>query len=294
VGQIGLGNAQRAGDDLEQDLFVVVGDQRASDLAGRVEPVAAAARLVIEARVLDGVAGGGGEGDHQVLVLGVEAAGQRIDHVQLTQDDAARPDRYREERAHRRLRRRDAVEAGINRHVVETDGVGRGERRAEQSAAGGRAADTPEQLVVQTSRGEMFDRPVGGDDAQRAVLRLQEVAGRAHRPIQDGGEGLVVGDRVVCFEQASVSLGAFGAGRSGHRTAARHWIVLGTRSTLVEVRLSKASVPRPRPSTLLLRHRHPPPLGAASDRFGHSHAVGEVAWPNPWIKPRGSGRARPR
>jgi hypothetical protein len=96
----------------------------------------------VQAGVVDGDPGGAGECDRQLLVGGVEHVGRPlVGQVQVAEDLAPHPDGHPEERAHRRVVRREAVAVGVGGQVGEADRPRVDDEQPEDAVAGGERAD---------------------------------------------------------------------------------------------------------------------------------------------------------
>ena len=98
----------------------------------------------VQTGVLDGDAGGAGQGDHELLVDVAEHLGRcLVGQVQVAEDLVADPHGHAEERPHRRVVRREPVRVGMLLQVGETDRLRVDDEQPEDAVALGQVADRP-------------------------------------------------------------------------------------------------------------------------------------------------------
>ena len=95
--------------------------ERGSDLGRCHGPGLSPLRLREEPGVVDGSAGGGGQGGDQFLVFLAELSGVLIGQVQIPVGGAAHLNRHTEKAVHRRMSGRDAHGAGIVGQMPQSD-----------------------------------------------------------------------------------------------------------------------------------------------------------------------------
>jgi hypothetical protein len=156
----------------------------------------------VGARVLDDEPGSARERLHEPLVLGGErATAVLLGEVQVAEDRAADAHRNPEERAHRRVVRREAVGTRVSTQVVEPQGSRLVDQEAQDAPAAGQVADLPVQRLVDAVGDEVVEVSVGADDTQCAVPSAGQLAGRHHDAGQDAVQIEVGGDRDDGVEQ---------------------------------------------------------------------------------------------
>ena len=117
--RVGVGHLAGRGRDLgEHVLLLGAGQQHGGDLLARPQPALPAFGRRVELGVLDRDGRRRGEGEHDVVVVVGEAPGL-LRQVQVAEDAVAHPDGGAEERAHRRVTRGEAPEAGVAGEVVQ-------------------------------------------------------------------------------------------------------------------------------------------------------------------------------
>ena len=140
--------------------------------------------------------GGHGEGQDQLLVvLGELRCRLLVGQVQDPVDLAVHPDGHAEEGRHGGMVRGEPEALRALGQVGQADRLVLPDQGAEHAPPGGAGADGPLLLVAQTDGQELVQRPpVLGQDAERPVLRVDEVAGllddppEHHRQVQLGIE----------------------------------------------------------------------------------------------------------
>ena len=219
---------QRA--DVLRDDFehVLTGDlqHRGHDVGCRGAPRFAGAGDVVETRVLDRDAGGGGERHHQLFIVGGERRAGALCQVEVAVDLIAHADRNAQERIHVGVVRGKAHRARVGRQVLEPDRRVVGDHGAEQSLAGRQVPDVRDSLRVDADVDEALQPvAVGGDDAEGAVAGVDE----SHRGFDDAAqhhlEVQALDDRGGCAKKvAQPPLGAsrvVGVSDSGLRSRFR-------------------------------------------------------------------------
>ena len=90
----------------------------------------------VEAGVLDGDAGRGGEGDDHLLVdVAEDVVARLVAEVEVAEHLVAHPHRHTEERAHRRVVGREPVAVGVLPEVGEADRLGVDDEQPEDAVA---------------------------------------------------------------------------------------------------------------------------------------------------------------
>ena len=155
------------------------------------------AAALVEARVLDGDGGVGGEHLDQALVLVAERVrALLVGQVEGADDAGARDDRHAEEGAHVRVRPRPpAAEARVARDVVRAVGLRGLEHRAEQAVRARQRAHRGDLLLRHAGGDELGEAALAVGDAERRVARAGELARGLDDALQDPLDGALGRDR---------------------------------------------------------------------------------------------------
>ncbi|GAB3197218.1 hypothetical protein GCM10027062_08460 [Nocardioides hungaricus] len=142
-GGVGPGQVAGAvGHDLEQLVAHRGREQSRRHLRRGGQPPHLPGGLLVETRVLDGDAGRGGQRHDDALVLvGEGTVAALLGQVEIAEHLVPDPHGDAEERAHRRMVRREAVRGGVRRDVGQAHGLGTVDEVAEQAEAPGQLAD---------------------------------------------------------------------------------------------------------------------------------------------------------
>ena len=152
--------------------------ERVADLGQRLELLEPARRGFVEPCVLDRDRGLRGEQRDELLVLGGEiVAALLLGEVQVPVGDAAEQDRNAEERAHRRVVRREPDRATVRVQVVQPECMRVADQDAEDAATTREVADPLVRLFVDPCRQEAFQGFAGlVDHPDRRVPRACQLS----------------------------------------------------------------------------------------------------------------------
>jgi hypothetical protein len=162
----------------------------------------------VEAGVLDGHAGGGGERDDEFLVDVAEHLGRPlVGQVQVPEHLVADQDGHAQERPHRRMVRREAVAVGMLAQVGQPQWLGIDDEEAEDAVASGQVPDRPVCVRVDTHGEELGEAgPALVEHAQCAVAGVDEFGGRGDDPLQHRRQVEIGADRHDAVEEATERL----------------------------------------------------------------------------------------
>ena len=155
----------------------------------------------LQAGVLDGDAGRGGQRHRQPLVLDAELVRTLLVGEVQAPDGFAAPDGHAEERSHLRVPGRKPLRQRVLAQVAQPHRLGIFEEDAEDALELRKAPDGRVGLVVDAARDEICQLAVLIYDAQGAVPRVYQLAGRLDDPLQDRGQAQVGGDAEHRVEQ---------------------------------------------------------------------------------------------
>ena len=220
-------------DQLEHAIELGLAAQRHCDRQRRLQPAHGTLELgapalggLEEARVLDPHARPRGECDHCHLVGGRElAAAGLLGQVEVAPRPVPDQDRNTEERAHRRMRSREAVGLRMVTHVREPQRVRFVDEHAENPAPAREIADRPVRRLVDPEGHEALQPgAVLVEHADRRVLRARDLGRDLQQLAQDPLEVEVGDERAACAEQpAQGRIRQLGRGLGSHRRiVARH------------------------------------------------------------------------
>ena len=196
----------RAGRGDREDLAGVGAlEHRRVHLGDRRLPALAHDRALVEPGVVDGHAGGGGQGGDDALVGGAERlAAALVGEVQVAEHLPTHPDRDAEERAHHRVARREPDSGRMRGQVVQADRRGVADEQSEDPPAVRQLADARLGLLVDPHVHELGQVPVRAQHAQRAVGGVHQVGRGLDDAAQRGAQLEPGGHRDHRTEQAAL------------------------------------------------------------------------------------------
>ncbi len=205
---VGVGDLEGLPGDQLQGLFALGGEQLPGDLHRGLQPALPPLGLLEQPGVLDRDAGGRGERGHQFLVLGAELATFGLGEVEVSEHLVAHAHRHAEEARHRWVVGREADRADVVGHGPQPDRARVVDQRAEQALAGGQRSDPQGGLVIDPDVDELLQPAAGCEHAERAVARLDELAGGRDDVAEHHRQRHVANDHLVRGQQpAQTSLG---------------------------------------------------------------------------------------
>src|SRR5664279_394082 len=123
-------------------------------------------RLLVQSRVVDRDAGGGGQRAQQLLVVGAERPVRGLPgEVEAAEDLVFDPDRHPEEATHWRVVDR----VGVAGEPLQPQRSGVGDQPLEESQAVGTVLDMPSGLLLRPDGDELRELAVRTKDAERPV-----------------------------------------------------------------------------------------------------------------------------
>ena len=204
-GEVGAGQLPRLPGEVGQDLAGLGARQQpGGDLGAGLDPALLPLGRVIEARVLDGHAGRGAQGDeHRLVVFGELPAAALAGQVQVAEHLIADPDRDAEEAVHRRVPVGEARRAGVPGDVRQAERAGVVDQQAEQAASLRPVVDPRDLVLGQADRDELRQPLAVADDAERPVGRIHQADRGLDDPPQRGLQVQAGADRDDRLEQAA-------------------------------------------------------------------------------------------
>jgi hypothetical protein len=168
------------------------------------------AHPLVEAGLLDGEAGGDGQGHGHLLVdVGEDLLALAVAQVEVAEDLVADADGHAEERRHRRVVRGEPEAVGMLAQVRQPDRLGVDDQQAQDAVALGQLADGPPPLLVDADGDELREPGAGlVEHAERAVAGLDQVGGRLGDAPQDARQVEVRADAQHGVEEAPQGLRA--------------------------------------------------------------------------------------
>ena len=178
--------AQPAHDQLQQTRQIDLGCERIPDLVQRLELLRPALRCLVQPRVLDRHRRLSRQQTDKILVFGIEVdATLLFGQVEVAVGDAAQHDRNAQERAHRRMVRRETNRTRVVAERAKTQRLDIADQHPEDPAPARKSADRLDLLAPDAVRDETLQLvAVAIDDAERGVSRPRQLSRNPHQPLE--------------------------------------------------------------------------------------------------------------
>ena len=204
-------------DEPEERLELELGHERVADLVQRLELPQPARRALVEPRVLDRDRCLRGEELGQLgVVLREPCAAILLGEVEVAVRNPPQQDRHAEERAHRRVLRREADRARVVGDVLEPQRVCVPDQDAEDAPAERRVTDAGPRLLVDADGEEALEGGAGAvDHSERRVAGTGQRRGRLDDPLQQCVERELRAQRDARVDEDVQPVGEGGARHRG-------------------------------------------------------------------------------
>ena len=196
-GQLAAGGPHRLPQHGLQRPLVGAGEHQLGGLGRDRLPALAPFGVLIQAGVLDGDAGRGGQRHHQLLVLLAELAVAGLGQVEVAEHLVPDPDRHAEEAAHRRVAGRETDRGRVLAEVCDPDRFGMADQVTQQAAPDRQRPDRRDRGRGHPGVHELFQHPVPAHHPESGIAGIHQLPGGADDVPQYQGQAQVRGDQGI-------------------------------------------------------------------------------------------------